>query len=80
MYQRWIERSWFKSQNGGHSTGEEVGIKSVTLLVTANILRTSANRAWRTPLVRISPFDANKRGILRSQASMLFLKLAMPAD
>jgi Protein chain release factor B len=34
MYQRWIERSGFKSQTVDIQQGEEVGIKSVTLLVT----------------------------------------------
>src|SRR5260370_29820528 len=34
MYQRWIERSGFKSQIVDVQTGEEVGIKSVTLLVS----------------------------------------------
>src|ERR1700739_2302328 len=33
MYQRWIERNGFKSQIVDVQTGEEVGIKSVTLLV-----------------------------------------------
>src|SRR5205807_651287 len=34
MYQRWIERSGLKSQTVDIQQGEEVGIKSVTLLVT----------------------------------------------
>ncbi|HET7227077.1 MAG TPA: PCRF domain-containing protein, partial [Chthoniobacterales bacterium] len=34
MYQRWIERHGFKSQMVDIQTGEEVGIKSATLLVT----------------------------------------------
>src|SRR2546423_6609908 len=34
MYQRWIEREGFKSQIVDVQTGEEVGIKSVTLLVS----------------------------------------------
>src|SRR5260370_28737112 len=34
MYQRWIERSDLKSQIVDVQTGEEVGIKSVTLLVS----------------------------------------------
>src|SRR3954454_2099855 len=33
MYQRWIERSGFTSQTIDIQTGEEVGIKSTTLLV-----------------------------------------------
>src|SRR5205807_2145280 len=34
MYQRWIERSGFTSQTIDIQTGDEVGIKSVTLLVS----------------------------------------------
>jgi len=62
MYQRWIERSGFKSQMVDVQTGEEVGIKSATLLVTGDYaygyLKTERG-VHR--LVRISPFDANKR-------------------
>ena len=62
MYQRWIERSGFKSQMVDVQTGEEVGIKSATLLVTGEYaygyLKTERG-VHR--LVRISPFDANKR-------------------
>src|SRR5438128_10060012 len=36
MYQRWIERSGFKSQTVDIQQGEEVGIKSTTLLVTGD--------------------------------------------
>jgi peptide chain release factor 2 len=62
MYQRWIERSGLKSQTVDIQQGEEVGIKSVTLLVTGEYgyghLQTERG-VHR--LVRISPFDANKR-------------------
>ncbi|PYK06140.1 MAG: peptide chain release factor 2 [Verrucomicrobia bacterium] len=52
MYQRWIERS----------QGEEVGIKSVTLLVSGEYAygHLQTERGVHR-LVRISPFDANKR-------------------
>jgi len=62
LYQRWIERSGFKSETVDIQQGEEVGIKSVTLLVTGEYgyghLQTERG-VHR--LVRISPFDANKR-------------------
>ena len=62
MYQRWIERSGFKSETVDIQQGEEVGIKSMTLLVTGEYgyghLQTERG-VHR--LVRISPFDANKR-------------------
>ncbi|MEP7015235.1 MAG: peptide chain release factor 2 [Verrucomicrobiota bacterium] len=62
MYQRWMERSDFKSQIVDIQTGEEVGIKSVTLLVTGDYAYgyLQAERGVHR-LVRISPFDANKR-------------------
>ncbi len=62
MYQRWIERSGFKSQTVDIQQGEEVGIKSVTLLVTGECAYgyLQTERGVHR-LVRISPFDANKR-------------------
>jgi peptide chain release factor 2 len=62
MYQRWIERSGLKSQTVDIQQGEEVGIKSVTLLVTGEYAygHLQAERGVHR-LVRISPFDANKR-------------------
>jgi peptide chain release factor 2 len=62
MYQRWIERSGFKSQTVDIQQGEEVGIKSATLLVSGEYAYgyLQAERGVHR-LVRISPFDANKR-------------------
>jgi len=62
MYQRWIERAGFKSQIVDVQTGEEVGIKSVTLLVSGEYAYgyLQTERGVHR-LVRISPFDANKR-------------------
>ena len=62
MYQRWIERNGFKSQTVDIQQGEEVGIKSVTLLVTGEYAygHLQTERGVHR-LVRISPFDANKR-------------------
>jgi peptide chain release factor 2 len=62
MYQRWIERSGFKSQTVDIQQGEEVGVKSVTLLVTGDYAYgyLQTERGVHR-LVRISPFDANKR-------------------
>lgn len=62
MYQRWIERSGFKSQIVDIQTGEEVGIKSATLLVSGEYAYGYLNTERGVHrLVRISPFDANKR-------------------
>ncbi len=62
MYQRWIERSGFKSQTVDIQQGEEIGIKSVTLLVSGDYAygHLQTERGVHR-LVRISPFDANKR-------------------
>jgi peptide chain release factor 2 len=62
MYQRWIERSDFKSQTVDIQQGEEVGIKSITLLVSGEYAYgyLQTERGVHR-LVRISPFDANKR-------------------
>ena len=62
MYQRWVERSGFKSQTVDIQQGEEVGIKSVTLLVSGEYAygHLQTERGVHR-LVRISPFDANKR-------------------
>jgi len=62
MYQRWIERHGFKSQMVDIQTGEEVGIKSATLLITGeNAFGYLNTERGVHRLVRISPFDANKR-------------------
>jgi peptide chain release factor 2 len=62
MYQRWIERDGFNSQIVDIQTGEEVGIKSATLLVRGDYAYGYLNTERGVHrLVRISPFDANKR-------------------
>ena len=62
MYQRWIERHGFTSQTVDIQVGDEAGIKSVTLKVDGEYaygyLQTEVG-VHR--LVRISPFDSNKR-------------------
>jgi len=62
MYQRWIERSGFTSQVVDIREGEEAGIKSVTVLVNGEYAYgyLQTERGVHR-LVRISPFDANKR-------------------
>src|SRR5437879_12568765 len=61
MYQRWIERHGYKSQTVDIQTGEEVGIKSATLLVTGEYAFGYLNPERGVHrLVRISPFDANR--------------------
>ena len=62
MYQRWIERSGFTSQTIDVQVGEEVGIKSATLLIQGEYAYGYLNPERGVHrLVRISPFDSNKR-------------------
>ena len=62
MYLRWAEKCGFKTQTLDYQDGEEAGIKSVTFNVIGEyaygylLSETGVHR-----LVRISPFDANKR-------------------
>jgi len=62
MYQRWIERNGFKSQIIDIQEGDEAGIKSVTVLVSGEFAYgyVQTERGVHR-LVRISPFDSNKR-------------------
>lgn len=62
MYRRWCDKKGFKHEVIEVSAGEEAGIKSATILVSGNyaygFLRAEVG-VHR--LVRISPFDSNKR-------------------
>jgi len=62
MYQRWMERHGFTSQTVDIQIGDEAGIKSATLLVQGDFAYgyLQTERGVHR-LVRISPFDANKR-------------------
>src|SRR2546428_6690039 len=61
MYQRWIERSGLKSQIVDVQTGEEVGIKSVTLLVSGEYAYgyLQTERGVHR-LVRLSPIQSDQ--------------------
>lgn len=62
MYTRWFDNRGFRVELVDHQPGEEAGIKSATLIVRGDhafgYLK-SENGVHR--LVRISPFDSNKR-------------------
>ena len=62
MYQRWIERHGFTSATVDIQAGDEVGIKSITFQVTGEYAYgyLQTERGVHR-LVRISPFDSNKR-------------------
>src|SRR3954469_13181144 len=62
MYLRWAERRGFEVEMKEASPGEEAGLKSATFIArgeTASGLFAAGRAAHR--LVRISPFDAQKR-------------------
>jgi peptide chain release factor 2 len=62
MYQRWMERHGFKSEIMDIQLGEEAGIKSCTLQITGEFaFGYLATERGVHRLVRISPFDSNKR-------------------
>jgi peptide chain release factor 2 len=62
MYQRWMERSGLQADTVDIQVGDEAGIKSVTMRVTGDhpFGYLNCERGVHR-LVRISPFDANKR-------------------
>lgn len=62
MYQRWMERAGYSSQTVDIQVGDEAGVKSVTLRVSGEYAYgyLQTERGVHR-LVRISPFDANKR-------------------
>ncbi|MHB8172855.1 MAG: peptide chain release factor 2 [Nitrospirota bacterium] len=62
MYLRWCERRGYKTEIIDYLPGEEAGVKSVTFEVTGkNAFGYLKAEAGVHRLVRISPFDANKR-------------------
>ncbi len=62
MYLRWVEKNSFKSEIIDLLPGDEAGIKSVTFTVSGrNAFGLLKSEKGIHRLVRISPFDANKR-------------------
>lgn len=62
MYTRWIERNSLKAESVDIQVGDEAGIKSATLRVSGgHPYGYLKNEVGVHRLVRISPFDANKR-------------------
>ncbi len=62
MYQRWIERSGFTAEIVDIQSGDEAGIKGATLRITGEYVSGYLGcEVGVHRLVRISPFDANKR-------------------
>lgn len=62
MYLRWSEQRGYKAEIVDYQPGEEAGVKSVTFTVTGeNAYGYMKAEAGVHRLVRISPYDANKR-------------------
>ncbi|MCP3677151.1 MAG: peptide chain release factor 2 [Deltaproteobacteria bacterium] len=62
MYLRWSEQRGYKTEIVDYQPGEEAGVKSVTFTVTGeNAYGYMKAEAGVHRLVRISPYDANKR-------------------
>lgn len=62
MYSRWGDRQGFKTETLDMQHGEEAGIKSATLMFTGDYAYGYLKAEMGVHrLVRISPFDANKR-------------------
>jgi peptide chain release factor 2 len=62
MYLRWAEQNGFKTQMLDYQEGEEAGIKSVTFNVIGDYAYGYlASETGVHRLVRLSPFDANKK-------------------
>ncbi len=62
MYNRWAERKGFSVEMVDYQPGEEAGLKDVTLFLSGtNVYGFLKSEKGVHRLVRISPFDSNKR-------------------
>jgi peptide chain release factor 2 len=62
MYLRWAEKTGYRTEILDYQSGEEAGVKSVTFTVSGEYAYGKLKaEAGVHRLVRISPFDANKR-------------------
>jgi len=77
MYMRWAEQKGFKLEVVDLLSGDEAGIKSVTLTVSGqHAYGYLKGEAGVHRLVRISPFDANKRRHTSFAAVMVYPEIS----
>ena len=81
MYMRWAERNGFKIETVDLLPGEEAGIKSATLTVSGqHAYGYLKGEAGVHRLVRISPFDANKRRHTSFAAILVYPEITEDID
>lgn len=81
MYMRWAERKGFKVEAVDLLAGEEAGIKSATLTINGKYAYGYLKgEAGVHRLVRISPFDANKRRHTSFAAILIYPELTGDID
>jgi peptide chain release factor 2 len=81
MYMRWADRNGFKIETVDLLPGEEAGIKSATLTVSGQYAYGYLKgEAGVHRLVRISPFDANKRRHTSFAAILVYPEISEDID
>ncbi|UCH82486.1 MAG: peptide chain release factor 2 [Nitrospiraceae bacterium] len=81
MYMRWAERSGFKVEIIEYMAGDEAGIKSVTMTISGQYAYGYLKgEAGVHRLVRISPFDANKRRHTSFTAVLVYPEVSEDID
>ena len=81
MYMRWAEKSGFKVEIIEYMAGDEAGIKSVTMTISGQYAYGYLKgEAGVHRLVRISPFDANKRRHTSFTAVLVYPEVSEDID
>jgi peptide chain release factor 2 len=81
MYVRWAEKSGFKVEIVEYMAGDEAGIKSVTMTISGQYAYGYLKgEAGVHRLVRISPFDANKRRHTSFTAVLVYPEVSEDID
>ncbi len=81
MYMRWAEKSGFKVEIIEYMAGDEAGIKSVTMTMSGQYAYGYLKgEAGVHRLVRISPFDANKRRHTSFTAVLVYPEVSEDID